>query len=99
MVMFSRVYPYGKIYQRVHFCPTLNMCSLCQLPLNKAVRMLVGKKKRLESVKVTLLKIFAYKAKECKPLKKKKKKKTNSSIMAKENKKQFPEKKTPMDSG
>lgn len=36
--------------------------------------MLVGKKKRLESVKVTLLKIFAYKAKECKPLKKKKNK-------------------------
>lgn len=96
--MFSGVYPYGKIYQRVHFCPTLNMCSLCRLPLNKAVRMLVGKKKRLESVKVTLLKIFAYKAKECKPLKKKKIK-TNSSIMAKENKKQFPEKKMPMYSG
>ena len=65
--MFSGVYPYVKIYQRVHFCPTLNICSLCRLHLNKAVKMLVGKKKDWKVSKLLCSKYFSYKAKQCKP--------------------------------
>ena len=58
--------------------------------------MLVGEiKKRLESVKVILLRIFSYKAKKNASLLKRKR--LTVSVMAKENKNQFPVK-MPLDS-
>lgn len=93
MVMMSGVYPYVKIYQRVHFCPTLNVCSLCR-HLNKAVKMLVGEKKTGMCQSYSAQNIFLQSKKNASLLKRKR---LTVSVMAKENKNQFPVK-MPLDS-